>query len=91
MSLDGSEDAPRRSKTAPRGQLSPRGGPPRSQNPSKTAGKQIIVGFSPFRFRWPSEASTRLQEGPRGPQEGPKRAPRRHQERPSALQERPKR
>ena len=51
----------------------------------------MLFAFSPFRFRWPSEASRWLQEGPRGPQEGPKRAPRRPQERPRALQERPKR
>ena len=65
--------------------------PPRGQNPSKTYGKSMIFAFSPFRFRWPSEASRWLQEGPRGPQEGPKRAPRRPQERPRAPQERSKR
>eukprot|EP00959_Pyramimonas_sp_CCMP1952_P145466 3045413-Pyramimonas_sp.AAC.1 len=53
--------------------------------------KPMIFGFSPFRFRWPSEASTWLQKRPRRPQEGPKRALRRPQERPRALQERPKR
>ena len=51
----------------------------------------MIFAFSPFRFRWPSEASRWLQDGPRGPQERPKRAPRRPQERPRTLQERPKR
>eukprot|EP00959_Pyramimonas_sp_CCMP1952_P244311 5106896-Pyramimonas_sp.AAC.1 len=46
---------------------------------------------SPCRFRWPSEVSRWLQNGPREPQEGPKRSPRRPQERPRALQLRPKR
>eukprot|EP00959_Pyramimonas_sp_CCMP1952_P409647 8585162-Pyramimonas_sp.AAC.1 len=41
----------------------------------------MCLAFSPFRFRWPSEASRWLQYGPRGPQERVKRAPRRPQER----------
>ena len=61
----------------------------------------MIVAFSPFGFRWPSEASRWLQEGPREPQERPKRAqdrPRQPQERstespghPIQSQDRPKR
>ena len=51
----------------------------------------MIFAFSPVRFRWPSEASRWLQDGPIGPQEEPKRAPGRPEERPRALQERPKR
>ena len=41
-----------------------------------------VFAFSPFRVRWALEASRWLQDGPRGPQEGPRRAPRRPQERP---------
>eukprot|EP00959_Pyramimonas_sp_CCMP1952_P174354 3643878-Pyramimonas_sp.AAC.1 len=62
---DSSKMPPRRPKRAPRGQTL-----------SKTNGQPINVAFSPFPFRWPSEASRQLREGPRGPQEKPKRAPR---------------
>ena len=51
----------------------------------------MLFAFSYFRFRWPSEASRWLQDGPREPQRGPKRAPRRPQEGSRALQERLKR
>ena len=50
----------------------------------------MFLASSPFRFRWASEASRWLQDGPRGPQEEPKRAPRGPQERPRAPQEGPK-
>ena len=48
----------------------------------KQKGGQLIIAFSPFRFRWAPEASRWLQYDPRDPQEGPKRAPRGAQERP---------
>eukprot|EP00959_Pyramimonas_sp_CCMP1952_P378477 7928408-Pyramimonas_sp.AAC.1 len=41
--------------------------PPASQNPYETGGKMMYVVFSPFCFRWPSEASKWFQDGSRGP------------------------
>eukprot|EP00959_Pyramimonas_sp_CCMP1952_P375429 7863204-Pyramimonas_sp.AAC.1 len=67
-----------RSKTAPTGQRAPPGGP----KEAKTLGNSMCLAFSPFRFRWPSEASRWFQDGPRGLQEWLQRAPRRPQERP---------
>eukprot|EP00959_Pyramimonas_sp_CCMP1952_P033850 710359-Pyramimonas_sp.AAC.1 len=64
--------------------------PPGGPDEAKTLGAYMCLAFSPSRFRWPSEASTWLQDGPRGLQERLKRAPRRLQERLRALQERPK-
>ena len=40
--------------------------PRRSQNPSNILRQLLMFAFSPFRFRWPSEASRWMQEGPRG-------------------------
>ena len=65
--------------------------PKRPKSFKQIQGKSLFFAFSPFRFRWPSEASRWLQDGPRGPQEGPKRAPRWPQERPRAPQDRLKR
>eukprot|EP00959_Pyramimonas_sp_CCMP1952_P092108 1927788-Pyramimonas_sp.AAC.1 len=41
-----------RSKTAPSGQRAP----PRGPEEAKTSGTSKCLIFSPFRFRWPSEA-----------------------------------
>eukprot|EP00959_Pyramimonas_sp_CCMP1952_P265215 5546012-Pyramimonas_sp.AAC.1 len=46
--------------------------PPRSPIPSKTLGTSVNCAFSPFRFRWPSEASRQRQEGPEMPQRAPR-------------------
>eukprot|EP00959_Pyramimonas_sp_CCMP1952_P437109 9151862-Pyramimonas_sp.AAC.1 len=73
-----------RSKTVPSGQRAPPGGP------EEAKGNSRCLAFSPFRFRWPSEAAGWLQDGPTGLQERLQRAPRRPQERLRALQERPK-
>eukprot|EP00959_Pyramimonas_sp_CCMP1952_P104482 2184021-Pyramimonas_sp.AAC.1 len=61
MLRDGSHDAPRGPKTAA-GRLKvakelPQERPRRGPNPPKPSGKSICWAVSPFRFRWPSEAS----------------------------------
>jgi len=95
MAQDSLQRDPRRSKIAPRRLQVACKHPQESTEEAKIAPKpkenQCVFPFSPFRFRWPPEASRWLQDGPRGPQERPKRVPRRPQERPRTLQERAKR
>ena len=71
------QDASKKPNSSPRA-------PPRNKKSFKNLREtnDMMFAFSPIRFRWPSEASRWLQEGPGGPQKGPKRAPRQPQERP---------
>ena len=88
-----SDIPPKGPKAAPRRiqvPFEPSTAPSKRHTSIKHLGKPMYFAFSPFRFRWASEASRWLQDGPREPQEGPKRAPRRPQDRPRSLQERSK-
>ena len=58
------QDAPRPPQDGPKWPKSSQWSPQRGQNPSKTYRKSMLFAFSPFHFRWPSEASRQLQEGP---------------------------